>query len=71
MQSILRLPDVIARTGLAKSTIYKKIQSNEFPRPVRLTEKSVGWLSQEIESWIERRVRLSRQAPYPRWDDSQ
>lgn len=55
-QSILRLPQVQARTGLARSTIYALIARNEFPRPLKLTAKSVGWSSTVVNQWIAQKV---------------
>jgi prophage regulatory protein len=59
-QSILRLPQVRLRVGLSRSSIYQKISRQEFPRPVQLGIRSVGWLESEIERWIEERVEHSR-----------
>lgn len=50
--AILRLPAVKERTGLSRATIYRKIQSAEFPRPHPLSQRAVGWLEADIESWI-------------------
>lgn len=50
--AILRLPAVRARTGLSRATIYRKIQSAEFPRPHPLSQRAVGWLESDIEAWI-------------------
>jgi prophage regulatory protein len=60
--TILRLPDVKKRTGLSKSSIYLKIQQGDFPRPIALGIKAVGWLEQEIQTWLEQQIALSRQA---------
>jgi prophage regulatory protein len=60
--TILRLPAVKARTGLSRSTIYLKASAGSFPRPVSLGARSVGWLESEIEDWIARRVKQSRDA---------
>ena len=51
MQTILRRHDVEKVTGLARSTIYAKIAEGEFPKPVKITGRSVGWLETEIEKW--------------------
>ena len=56
MDRILRRPAVEAQTGLPRSTIYDKMSVGEFPRPVRLGEKAVGWLESDIEKWIADRV---------------
>ena len=59
MHTILRLPKVSASTGLAKSTIYKKIAANEFPKPIPITAKAVGWLESDIQKWIEQQIAKS------------
>jgi prophage regulatory protein len=56
MYTILRLPKVTAKTGLAKSTIYKKISIKEFPCPISLGAKAVGWLESDIDNWIEQQI---------------
>jgi predicted DNA-binding transcriptional regulator AlpA len=47
--SILRLPGVIARVGLSRSAIYLALSKAEFPRPVQLGARSVGWLELEFK----------------------
>ena len=55
--SILRLPQVKARTGLSRSTIYARIAQGSFPKPVPLGgARAVGWVESQIESWIERQI---------------
>ena len=61
--SIIRMPDVKARTGLSRSSIYSFIKSDSFPQHVSLGGKrDVGWVSSEIDAWIEARVTASRKA---------
>ncbi len=50
---ILRLPTVILRVGLSRSTIYAWIAEGRFPRQVSLGTGSVGWREAEIDAWIE------------------
>ena len=59
-KTILRIPDVIARTGLPRSSIYLKISLGEFPKPVSLGARAVGWISEEVDAWIDDRIRASR-----------
>lgn len=59
MHKILRLKAVIETTGLAKSTIYKKIAESEFPSQISLGGKAVGWLASDIQKWIEKRILIS------------
>ena len=56
VQTIMRRPAVEEATGLCCSEIYARIERGEFPRPVPLGPKSVGWLSDEIARWIEARA---------------
>jgi prophage regulatory protein len=60
--TILRLPAVKARTGLSRSTIYSKVSQREFPAPVSLGARAVGWVEEEVESWLAQRVDQSRKA---------
>jgi len=58
--TILRLPLVKARTGLAHSTIYAHIAGGLFPKPIRLGVRAVGWLESDIEQWLASRAEASR-----------
>lgn len=58
MATILKLPDVIKKTTLSRSSIYSYINQGHFPRPIRLGVKSVGWLDSEIQAWLEERANL-------------
>lgn len=55
---ILRLTEVIHRTGLARSTIYKLMKAHEFPQAVPLMVRTVGWIESEVDDWIASKVRL-------------
>ena len=52
----LRMPDVIATTGLSRPTIYRLIDRNEFPRQQQLTARCVGWWESDVEAWLETRL---------------
>jgi prophage regulatory protein len=56
LRRILRLSDVVDATGESRSTIYKRISEGEFPRPVKLGTKSVGWVEDEIAAYNEARI---------------
>lgn len=49
---VLRRPDVQARTGLSRSSIYRLMDLGLFPRPVRLNTRAVAWREDDIEAWI-------------------
>lgn len=57
---ILRLPEVIRQTGLSRSSIYLRIANNEFPQPISLGGRSVGWLQQEVDEWVLEKIEASR-----------
>ena len=63
---IIRLPEVMRRTGLSKSTIYARIKARTFPQPVRLGgDAGPGdWLEHEVEAWLALRV-AARPASQP------
>jgi prophage regulatory protein len=54
---ILRKPAVVAKTGQSYPTLYRKMQTGDFPQPVQLGPNSVGWIEEEIDSWIKSRPR--------------
>lgn len=56
INQILRLNDVIAITGLSRSTIYAYIERDEFPKPIKLGLRAVGWLASDIQNWIQERI---------------
>lgn len=56
--TILRLNEVLRRTGLSRSTLYNRISRNEFPHQISLGGRAIGWLEREVDGWIGRRIRL-------------
>lgn len=58
--TILRLPTVKARTGLSRSTIYLRMSQGEFPKPVSLGRRAVGWVETEIDDWLREQIEQSR-----------
>jgi len=60
LRCIYRIEEVCKQTGLKKSTIYKLIRGNSFPRGVRLTSRSTGWPSDVVEDWVSARIEESK-----------
>lgn len=48
---ILRMPTVMRITGLGRSTIYRLVADHQFPSPVRLGPRAVGWRRVDIDRW--------------------
>jgi len=59
---ILRLPEVIARVGLRRASVYAYVKDGRFPAPIVLGARAVGWLESEIEAWLQDRIQ--RRARY-------
>lgn len=53
---IIRLPDLLNKTGFSKTTAYRLIKEAGFPQPIALGGRAVGWVESEIDAWIEQRM---------------
>lgn len=51
-ERILRLKPVLERTGLSRSTLYRKVSDGGFPRPVQISTRCVGWRESAINAWM-------------------
>jgi len=51
--TILRLPEVIARTCLSRSRIYLRMSHNAFPQSISLGGRAVVWVEHDVECWLE------------------
>lgn len=55
---IIRAPEVVQLTGIHLSALNRLMAAKQFPRPVKLTNKAVGWVHGEVVAWIEGRMAL-------------
>ena len=53
---LLRMPEVIQRTGLSRSTIYALVAEGKFPRQIKVSENTAAWLGHEIEAYLIARI---------------
>jgi len=55
---LLRLPQVVARVSLSRSSIYEMLGRNPpaFPRPIKLSRRAVCWPASAIDTWISERI---------------
>jgi prophage regulatory protein len=52
-----KLPEVVRRTGLSRSTIYDRARTGKFPRPVPLgSPRAVAWVASEVDLWLEAQI---------------
>ncbi|MFC2255014.1 helix-turn-helix transcriptional regulator [Labrys portucalensis] len=56
-ECIIRLKTVLSRTGLSRSTIYRKIAEGTFPPQIKISINGAGWHETEISRWIADPVR--------------
>jgi len=59
MRILLKRKEVVRRTALSPSQIYRLMDDGEFPRQVQLSVRSVAWIESEIEAWIDNRIDAS------------
>jgi prophage regulatory protein len=62
-ETFLRLPTVVACTGLPKSVIYSLMSQGRFPKPIPLCPphgRSKAWIESEVAQWIDTRISEAR-----------
>lgn len=52
MDRFIRCSEVVAITGISRSSVYARMAEGNFPRPVRVGSHSVRWKQSEIENWV-------------------
>ncbi len=60
---ILTKHEVVDRTSLSSSTIWRRMKAGDFPMSVQLTPGKIGWHEEEIEQWLESRPRGIAELP--------
>ena len=54
LKKIYRFPEVMKLTGLSLSSIYLAVSKEEFPKPIKIGRRAVGWHQNVIEEWIQK-----------------
>lgn len=49
---LIKLAEVMKQTALGRSSIYKYMDKNLFPKPVTQIGKSKAWVESEVQEWI-------------------
>jgi len=52
----LRLPEVLNMTALSRSSVYRLMNAGTFPASIQLSAKSIAWVEEEVQNWIEQRI---------------
>ncbi|MEZ5735903.1 MAG: AlpA family transcriptional regulator [Novosphingobium sp.] len=64
-ERIIRLKTVLDRTGLSRSTIYRKIAEGTFPSQVKISIHGAGWHESAINEWIADPMAYGRDVQQP------
>ncbi|ATV45604.1 DNA-binding protein [Pectobacterium brasiliense] len=57
---LIRLSEVLERTGFGKAWIYRLISQNRFPQPVKIGIRAIAFVESEIDEWIQLTIENSR-----------
>ena len=52
MKRIYRRSTLEEMLGISRSTIYRLMEDGDFPRPIRIGRRAVGWKSEDIDDWL-------------------
>jgi prophage regulatory protein len=59
-QRFMRINEVINITALPRQTIYHYIAAGQFPKPIKLGERSAAWIESEVRQWMNERIEAAR-----------
>lgn len=62
---ILRIKTVLQRTGLSRSTMYRKMQSGTFPPAIKISTRCVGWRECDVAAWLHNPTLYATGDPVP------
>lgn len=54
--NFLSFKEVEKRTGMSRSTIYRQVKQGKFPKPRPVSDRKVGFLQVEFETWMQSRM---------------
>ena len=63
---LIRLSEVMSRTGYGRTSIYRKMEDGSFPKSLKLggppkdpnvfDSRAIAWIENEVDQWIESRI---------------
>ncbi|EKS7812709.1 MULTISPECIES: helix-turn-helix transcriptional regulator [Enterobacterales] len=57
---LIRLPEVLEKTGFCKAWIYRLIGESRFPAPVKIGDRAIAFVESEVDEWIDNMIYSSR-----------
>jgi prophage regulatory protein len=64
MKQIIKLSEVKGVVPLSTASIYRLIKKGEFPKQIKLSERSSGWVLEEVEQWLEEKINKRKEEIY-------
>lgn len=55
MSKIIKPNEVPSKTGISRSQWYKLLSQGDFPEPIKLSPRRIGFLESDLDGWIESR----------------
>jgi prophage regulatory protein len=65
LPTVMRIPEVLRVVGLSRASIYRQMESGEFPRQFKIGTSAVGWLRTEVNQWVSARAAARTSASMP------
>ena len=53
---IIKLPSVVKLVSLSTASIYRLMKKGDFPKQIKLSERSSGWMLSEVEQWLDDKI---------------
>ena len=57
-QKIIKIKEVLELCCISRSTVYRLIEEDKFPAPIRLSKRVRAWRIKDIEEWLETRSKI-------------
>lgn len=61
MTQVIKLPEVLQLTKVSKSKWYGEIKKGNAPKPIKLGDRAVAWVMDDVTAWLEQRIQQSKQ----------
>lgn len=61
MSQVIKLPEVLQLTKVSKSKWYDEIKKGNAPKPIKLGDRAVAWVMDDVREWLEQRIKQSKQ----------
>lgn len=54
--NVLKKPVVLKIVGVTRTTLQTMIENKEFPAPIRLSARAIGWIDTEVQGWLDSKI---------------